>query len=173
MLHHPYNAFDKFEEISQLVKATHLKIQDPKFDHEVNRIKHEEGNPSQAEWLTKSKNLLQEIVDLVPKHDHGLLTKDKTFTIPDFSEENQMLEWAGVGFADDDVFVISKSIKRLAILSGADRLRLMGKIYGSQKDYWIACGMLSQSEEDESDVMVEKRGEGANSLVYWVTDNLL
>jgi hypothetical protein len=26
MLHHPYNAFDKFEEISQLVKATHLKI---------------------------------------------------------------------------------------------------------------------------------------------------
>jgi hypothetical protein len=26
MLHHPYNAFDKFEEISQLVKKTHLKI---------------------------------------------------------------------------------------------------------------------------------------------------
>jgi hypothetical protein len=50
--------------------------------------------------------LFNEIVDLVPKHDHGLLTKDKTFTIPDFAEENQMLEWAGVGFADDDVYII-------------------------------------------------------------------
>jgi hypothetical protein len=36
MLHHPYDAFDKFEEISLLVKQTHLKIKPPLFDHEVN-----------------------------------------------------------------------------------------------------------------------------------------
>ena len=36
MLHHPYDAFDKFEEISLLVKQTHLKIRNPKFDYEVN-----------------------------------------------------------------------------------------------------------------------------------------
>ena len=45
MLHHPYDAFDKFEEISHLVKQTHLKIKDPKFDHEVNSIQHEQTNP--------------------------------------------------------------------------------------------------------------------------------
>jgi len=29
MLHHPDNAFEKFEEISHLIKQTHLKIKDP------------------------------------------------------------------------------------------------------------------------------------------------
>jgi hypothetical protein len=49
----------------------------------------------------------------------------------------------------------------------------MGRIYGSQKDYWIACGILTQPEEDDSDLLVEKRGEGANAMIYWVTDNLM
>lgn len=29
LLHHPLDAYDKFEEISALVKKTHLKFQDP------------------------------------------------------------------------------------------------------------------------------------------------
>ena len=37
MLHHANgDAFSKVEEISQLVKQTHLKIEDPKYDIEVN-----------------------------------------------------------------------------------------------------------------------------------------
>ena len=36
MLNHPYDAFDKFEEISQLVKETSLKIKNPLPDSEVN-----------------------------------------------------------------------------------------------------------------------------------------
>jgi hypothetical protein len=39
MLNHPYDAYDKLEEISHLVKKTHLKIKDPKTDKEVNEIK--------------------------------------------------------------------------------------------------------------------------------------
>jgi hypothetical protein len=38
ILHHPYDAFDKFEEISLLVKKTNLKVKDPKYDYEVNQI---------------------------------------------------------------------------------------------------------------------------------------
>ena len=29
MLHHPNDAYEKFEEISHLIKQTHLKIKDP------------------------------------------------------------------------------------------------------------------------------------------------
>jgi len=36
MLHHPNDAYDKFEDISALVKRTNFKISDPKFDVEVN-----------------------------------------------------------------------------------------------------------------------------------------
>ena len=34
--YHPYDAFDRFEEISSLVKETNFNIADPKFDYEVN-----------------------------------------------------------------------------------------------------------------------------------------
>ena len=36
MLHHPTDAYEKFEEISGLVKHTNFKIQDPDHDFDVN-----------------------------------------------------------------------------------------------------------------------------------------
>lgn len=53
-----------------------------------------------------------------------------------------MFAWAGVVFGDEEVLRLSKAIKRLAILSGASQLRFWGKIYGTQKDYWVAEGVL-------------------------------
>ena len=41
MLHHPSDAFEKFEEISHLIKQTHLKIRDPAFDYEINSIQYQ------------------------------------------------------------------------------------------------------------------------------------
>jgi len=35
---HKYDAYEKFEEISHLIKKTHLKIIDPKRDHELNKL---------------------------------------------------------------------------------------------------------------------------------------
>jgi hypothetical protein len=52
-------------------------------------------------------------------------------------------------------------------------LRFWGKIYGSQKDYLIVEGVLESQEEEKNDITMEKRGEGVNKWVYWVTDNLL
>jgi len=56
-------------------------------------------------------------------------------------------------------------------MSGAERLRFCGKIFGTQKDYWIASGEMLAAEEFSTDKTNEKRGEGVNKLVYWVTDN--
>jgi len=36
MTHHSADAFEKFEEISTLVKRTHFNFADPKHDHDVN-----------------------------------------------------------------------------------------------------------------------------------------
>jgi hypothetical protein len=58
-------------------------------------------------------------------------------------------------------------------MSGAERMRFCGKIFGTQKDYWIACGELLSGEEFAVEKNIEKRGEGVNKLVYWVTDNPL
>ena len=58
-------------------------------------------------------------------------------------------------------------------MSGAEALRFGGKIFGTEKDYWVAVGRLAVAEEDSKDANVERRGEGVNELVFWVTDNLL
>jgi len=51
--------------------------------------------------------------------------------IPDVVEEARLFEWAGLSFGDDETYRLSKSLRRLALLSGASRLRFWGKIYGS------------------------------------------
>lgn len=84
-----------------------------------------------------------------------------------------MLAWAGIDFGEDNNLRLQKSIKRLAIMSGAESLRFAGKIFGTQKDYWIAMGKLPVAEEDSKDASSEPRGKGVNESVFWVTDNLL
>ena len=69
-----------------------------------------------------------------------------------------MLEWAGINFGQDTTFVIQKSLKRLASLSGAESLRLFGKIFGTKKDYWVAQGVLNEEEESTSVQVQEPRG---------------
>lgn len=58
-----------------------------------------------------------------------------------------MLEWAGISFGEDFVYILQKSMKRLAVLSGATSLNFFGKIYGTEKDYWVVQGILPFEEE--------------------------
>ncbi len=84
-----------------------------------------------------------------------------------------MLEWAGVGFGEEEVYKLSKSIKRLAAMSGASSLRFWGKIFGTKQDYLVCEGTLNKEEEPHTDSKVEKRGEGVNRCVFWVTHNIM
>ena len=93
--------------------------------------------------------------------------------MPDVTAEASMLEWAGVYFGEEEVFQLKKSMKKLALMSGATQLRFWGKIYGTQKDYWIVEGELNKSEEKPSDDTQELRGSGCNKYVYWVTESFL
>ena len=142
LMHHTEDAYDKFEEISALVKQTDLKFKDPKFDFEVNQVYGAQAVTERQRWVERSKNLLNEVNDLVSQADKKLLTKDKVFMIPNFEEEAEMLEWAGISFGEENTLRLQKSIKRLATMSGADTLRFIGKIFGTQSDYWIAAGNL-------------------------------
>ena len=63
------------------------------------------------EWVRRSKNLLNEINDLIEPEDRHLLSKNKSFAIPNFEEEAEMLDWAGINFGEDNTLRLSKSIK--------------------------------------------------------------
>jgi radial spoke head protein 4A len=82
--------------------------------------------------------------------------------MPNFAEEAEMLEWAGVCFGEEDTYRLGKSIKRLAVMSGAERMRFAGKILGTEKDYWVVSGVLVEPSENNVDASIEKRGSGSN-----------
>lgn len=66
-MHHKNDAFDKFEEISALVKRSHISFSDPKRDYEVNdsKSRKNEAHTVTEAWITKSRNLLNEVRDLI------------------------------------------------------------------------------------------------------------
>jgi radial spoke head protein 4A len=113
------------------------------------------------------------IIEGIPKEEKELLEKEKPFVMPNLQEEAQMFEWAGVSFGEEESFKIQKAIKKLAIMSGASKLRLWGKIYGKQRDYLICESVMPPNKDKPSDPTVELRGIGTNEYVYWVTDSVL
>ena len=54
---------------------------------------------------------MNEINDLVNPTERKQLIKAKEFAMPNFMEEAEMLEWAGVCFGEEDTYKLSKSIK--------------------------------------------------------------
>jgi len=66
--HHPFDAFEKFEEISNLVKKNNLKITKPMNDYELNVLpaggKHKMTNSEALNLVEKAKKLLQERPDV-------------------------------------------------------------------------------------------------------------
>lgn len=173
MLHHPNDAYDKFEDISGLVKQTNFKIKDPSNDYDINEKAGVITNQDALDMIAKAKNLLNENPDLVSPADRALLSMDYKCVIANYQDHAEMLEWAGIGFGADMNYMIQKSLKRLAKMSGASSLRLFGKIQCTKQDYWVAQGELLEAEEDPANASQELRGKGANESVFWVTHNIM
>ena len=174
MLHHPNDGFEKFEEISALVKYHNFKIADPKPDFEVRN----NGSASSdigtlIAALDKFRALLAEQPDLVSADDRGLVAQEFKCSLPNYVDHAAILETAGIGFGEDMSLMVQKSLRRLAKLSGASQLKFFGKIFGTQADYWVAQGVLNFEEEAARDPQQEKRGQGVNATVFWVTTNLV
>lgn len=51
-------------------------------------------------------------------------------------------------------------------------MRLWGRIYGTQKDYYVAEGEKESAAAGDLPPDVEPRGTGVNKYAYWVTDSV-
>lgn len=98
--------------------------------------------------------------------------------VPNFLEEARIYQWAGIGFSEQETYLIQKSLKDLSTTSTASQVKFWGKIHGTKQDYFIAEGILEGEDEvPEGEEEVEKpkdfeaRGTGVNKFTYWVTDN--
>ena len=60
LLHHSNDAYDKFEEISALVKQTDIKFKSQKVTQSVDAADSEATAAARA-WVTRSKNLMNDV----------------------------------------------------------------------------------------------------------------
>lgn len=123
-------------------------------------------------FIERAKRLLREDPE-IKGVDRNLLTRDQLFNIPNLESHSEMFQWAGIDFGEENIYMIQKSLKRLAVMSGAKSLRFFGKIFGTERDYWVAQGTLAFEEEPPNNTTQESRNVGANTHVFWVTHNLL
>lgn len=97
--------------------------------------------------------------------------------VSDLTADQKIFAWAGIGFGEIEAYRIMKSLKKLAIDSGAANVRFFGKITGSKQDYYVAEGALEGGDEEGGDAEkpadLEPRGSGVNKFVYWVSNNIL
>ena len=69
---------------------------------------------------------------------------------------------------------MQKSLAKLALDTKANNIKFWGKIYGTEKDYYIAEGSLEdEGDGEERGPDFEGRGSGVNEFVYFVTDSSL
>jgi|TARA_B110000305_G_C19323556_1_gene580165 radial spoke head protein 4A len=122
-----------------MVKLSNLRNIDPKDDTQIN---------------DKSKVSNQEMLDIIKKFKSFVgdeeVTKAHKFFMPNLQEQAAMLEWAGISFGEDFTLLLQKSMKKLACQSGASQMQFFGKIFGTEKDYWVVCGKLPYVEEEPS-----------------------
>lgn len=94
--YHQYDAYDKFEEISTLVKRTHMNFSDPMQDGALNASssKTDVETFKDKQWVKTSQELLNEVHRDMAKQS----VKSIKARVPNLDEESDMLEWAGVSF---------------------------------------------------------------------------
>ena len=60
----------------------------------------------------------------------------------DLVDEANLFEWAGVGFGREETFRLALSMKQLALSNQVEKLRLWGKILGTEADYYVCEGVI-------------------------------
>ena len=94
--------------------------------------------------------------------------------VPDYYELFKKFGALGISFSDKELLLLNKSITRLATVLTTGNITFFGKIYGTQKDYYIVeATEIDPPENFNYDNDMEKRKEdGFNRNVFFVTNNL-
>jgi radial spoke head protein 4/6 len=93
--------------------------------------------------------------------------------VPNIIEEMRLFEKVGVGFGEEEHFVLFKSLTKFAQVRGAKQVRLWGKIFCSKKDYYIVESVVDGADEGDLAPGTEPRGSGVNKFTYFAnTDRI-
>lgn len=72
-------------------------------------------------------------------------------SVPDLLADAKIWKWGGVSFGDYDTMLLQKSLKALMRKLGAtcSQMRLWGKIKCTERDYYVAEGVVEAAGDEE------------------------
>lgn len=96
----------------------------------------------------------------------------KSAAVPDLVGGGELLDCAGFGLPKDEMYRVILSVRKLAKTAPVQSVRFFGKIYGTEKNYYVCEAKLIESKKEEIDRVTKKEqaGKGANEFVYFVTN---
>lgn len=170
----PNDALDIIESLSHNLKKANFRgtgAPDPEQDIIVDA----DADEKRRQWCENALTLVRQPSD-------PLSSSKVLGAVQNYMEDATMFEWAGVGFGRQENFHIAMSLRKLAAdVDGLGKLRLWGKVLGTQGDYYVAEGTIQVPDTrgegappppvlpGSPEYDVEGRGEGANTNTYWVS----
>ena len=94
--------------------------------------------------------------------------------VEDYYSLFKKISWCGISLNEKESYLLVNSIRNLSAKLQMGMLSFFGKIYGTEKDYYIVQAAEIDPKEDANyDNDMEKRKEdGINQFVYYVTNDL-
>lgn len=173
ILHYPDQALEKLEEVSYLLKHKDtIKMEDFLKVSDMRNYKDVCGQMNA--YINKLKPQFGAVKSADDEEDAEPAEAAPVGYVPDLIEEAAIFQWAGIGFGQQELYRLQKSLKKLSGDTGAGKLRFFGKIRGSQNDYYVAEGEVDAGEGDDEENAergpdFEPKGTGINKLTYWVS----
>ena len=175
ILHYPDNALEKIEEVSYLVKNAD-KHQLSDFLRVADTRNYSDVCAQMKDYIEHMRNAFgakKAGGDDEDGEGEGEGAPEAVCNVPDLLEESKVWQWAGIGFGQQELYRLQKSLKTLAKDTGANWIRFFGVVKGTDKDYFVAEGDYAGEEggEDgpERPPEFEAKGSGVNKYTYWVT----
>ena len=174
MLHSPDLALERFEEVSYMFKHNI----DLKEFLKLEEVRNYSALAASSEAYCEQ--MKPHFAQPEPDEDGVIPAAEPLATqVQDLLSASRIFQWAGISFGEQETYRLQKSIKKLAAAKPHKAIRFFGKIYGTEKDYYVveAQGEVADDEdapadggdeEGEPDPRLEAKGTGVNELTYYV-----
>ena len=96
--------------------------------------------------------------------------------VEDYYSLFSKISWSGISISAKESFLLTNSIRNLSAKLQAGQFTFFGKIFGTEKDYYIVQASDIEAPEggaeNENDHMEKRKEDGVNQYVYFVTNDL-
>jgi len=143
----PRDSVGIFEDVSRKIKA-HSSESEPEPE------KDRTGPHSEQVLAEEQKNLFEKGEGMEELDEEALQSP-----LPNLLQQAYFFEQAGIGLGQDETYRIWLSLKQLVDKGHFEKLRFWGKIFGTEKNYYVAEAEQNAEEEADDDEATEEAAE--------------